>query len=72
VAGTDEAGGLISRRVATAVGAGQPGKVALRSAAKGVDLLTPEDFLAGMTHRAHAAQRRIRELAAARSKRSAG
>ncbi len=29
-------------------------KVALRSAAKGVGLLTAEDFLAGMTQRAHA------------------
>ena len=47
-------------------------KVALRSAAKGVGLLTAEDFLAGMTQRAHTAQQRIREATAAKSKRTAG
>ena len=47
-------------------------KVALRSAAKGMGLLSAEDFLAGMTQRAHKAQQRIREATAAKSKRTAG
>ena len=47
-------------------------KKALRSADKGVGLLTAEDFLAGMARRAKAAQQRIREAAAAKSKRAAG
>jgi hypothetical protein len=47
-------------------------KVALHSAAKGVGLLSAEDFLAGMTQRAHTAQQRIREATAAKSKRTAG
>lgn len=45
---------------------------ALRSADKGAGLLTAEDFLAGMAQRAEAAQQRIREAAAVKSKRSAG
>ena len=45
---------------------------ALRSAQAGVGLLTAEDFLAGMTHRAHAAQQRIRETQTAKNKRSDG
>lgn len=47
-------------------------KKALRSADKGVGLLTAEDFLAGMARRAKAAQQRIREAAAAKNKRSTG
>ncbi|MEI6027617.1 MAG: YlcI/YnfO family protein [Betaproteobacteria bacterium] len=47
-------------------------KVALHSAAKGMGLLSAEDFLAGMTQRAHTAQQRIREATAAKSKRTAG
>jgi hypothetical protein len=34
--------------------------------------LSAEDFLAGMTQRAHTAQQRIREATAAKSKRTAG
>lgn len=44
-------------------------KKALRSADKGVGLMTAEDFLAGMEQRAEAAQQRIREAAQARNKR---
>ena len=47
-------------------------KKALRSADKGVGLLTAEDFLAGMTQRARTAQQLVREAAAAKSKRAAG
>lgn len=47
-------------------------KKALRSADKGVGLMTAEDFLAGMEQRANAAQQRIREAVAARNKRTAG
>ena len=47
-------------------------KKALRSADKGVGLMTAEDFLAGMTQRAKAAQQRIREAATARKKRATG
>jgi len=47
-------------------------KRALRSADKGVGLMTAEDFLAGMEQRANAAQQRIREAAAAKSRRGAG
>lgn len=47
-------------------------KKALRSADKGLGLLTAEDFLAGMAQRAKEAQQRIREAAAARNKRAAG
>lgn len=47
-------------------------KKALRSADKGMGLLTAEGFLAGMEQRAEAAQRRIREAAAARTKRTTG
>ena len=47
-------------------------KVALRSAAKAVGLLSAEDFLAGMTQRAHTAQQRICKATAAKSKRTAG
>ncbi|MDE1949036.1 MAG: hypothetical protein KGL43_05035 [Burkholderiales bacterium] len=47
-------------------------KKALRSVDKGVGLITAEDFLAGMEQRAEAAQLRIREAVAARSKRVAG
>ena len=43
-------------------------KKALRSADKGVGLLTAEDFLAGMEERAKAAQLRIREAVAAKAK----
>jgi hypothetical protein len=45
---------------------------ALRSADKGVGLITAEDFLAGMARRAKAAQQRIRNAAAAKNKRAAG
>ena len=47
-------------------------KKALRSADKGVGLVTQEDFLAGMEQRAKAAQQRIREAAAAKKKRATG
>jgi len=47
-------------------------KKALRSADKGVGLITAEDFLAGMARRAKVAQQRIREAAAAKNKRTAG
>lgn len=47
-------------------------KRALRSADKGVGLLTPEHFLAGMEERATAAQQRIRKAMAAKGKRAAG
>jgi len=47
-------------------------KKALRSADKGAGLLTAEEFLAGMAQRAEAAQQRIREAAAAKTKRAAG
>ena len=47
-------------------------KKASRSADKGVGLLTAEEFLAGMTQRAKSAQQRIRETAAAKTKRAAG
>jgi hypothetical protein len=47
-------------------------KKALRSADKGVGLLTAEDFLTGMAQRAKAAQQRIREAVAAKDKRAAG
>jgi len=47
-------------------------KKALRSADKGVGLMTSEALLAGMDQRAKAAQRRIRDAVAAKSKRAAG
>lgn len=47
-------------------------KKALRSAEKGAGQITAHDFLAGMTQRAKAAQKRIREAAAARGKHAAG
>ena len=47
-------------------------KKALRSADRGLGLLTAEDFLAGMTQRAKAAQQRIRRVVAAKNKRAAG
>ena len=47
-------------------------KAALRSADEGVGLMTAEDFLAGMTRRAKAAQQRIREAVAAKNKRTSG
>jgi hypothetical protein len=47
-------------------------KKALRSADKGVGLMTAEDFLAGMERRAGAAQQRILAAKATRSKRTAG
>ena len=47
-------------------------KKALRSADRGLGLLTAEDFLAGMAQRAKAAQRRIRGVVAAKNKRAAG
>lgn len=43
-------------------------KKALRNADKGVGLMTAEDFLAGMELRARAAQQRVREAAAAKTK----
>jgi hypothetical protein len=46
-------------------------KKASRSADKSVGLMAAEDFLAGMEQRAKAAQLRIREAVAARSKRVA-
>lgn len=46
-------------------------KKALRSADKGEGLLNAEAFLKGMEQRATAAQQRIREAAAARTKRAA-
>ncbi len=45
---------------------------ALRSADKGVGLLTTDEFLAGMEQRAKAAQQRVREAVAAKNKRAAG
>ena len=45
-------------------------KKALRNAEKGVGLMTTEDFLKGMEQRAAAARLRIREAAAAKSKRT--
>jgi hypothetical protein len=45
---------------------------ALRSADKGVGLLTAEEFLTGIQARAEAAQARIRAAAAAKNKRAAG
>jgi hypothetical protein len=47
-------------------------KKALRNADKGLGLLTAEDLLAGMGRRAETAQQRIRDAAAAKSKRAAG
>jgi hypothetical protein len=47
-------------------------KKALRSADKGAGLLTAEDFLAGMSRRAEAAQQRIRQAAAAKTRRASG
>ncbi|XHS80453.1 YlcI/YnfO family protein [Burkholderiaceae bacterium UC74_6] len=47
-------------------------KKALRSADKGVGLLTTDEFLAGMERRAQAAQQRIREAVASKNKRAAG
>src|SRR5512137_1961926 len=47
-------------------------KKALRLADKGVGLMTPEGFLAGMHVRAQAAQERIRAAVAAKNKRSSG
>jgi hypothetical protein len=44
---------------------------ALRSADKGVGVMTADDFLSGMQERAEAAQGRIRAAAAARNKRAA-
>ena len=46
-------------------------KKALRSADRGVGLLSAEDFLAGMTRRAQVAQQRIRQEVAAKKKRPA-
>lgn len=45
-------------------------KKALRRADRGEGLITAEDFLAGMTQRAKAAQTRIREATAVRGKRA--
>jgi len=45
---------------------------ALRSADKGVGLLTTDEFLAGMEQRATTAQQRIREAVAAKNKRAGG
>jgi hypothetical protein len=45
-------------------------KKALRGADKGAGLMTAEDFLAGMKQRADAAQQRIREAVAGKSKRT--
>jgi len=47
-------------------------KKALRSADKGVGLMTADDFLAGMQQRAQAAQHRIRAAVAGKNKRGAG
>jgi hypothetical protein len=47
-------------------------KKALRSAEKGVGLITAEDFLLGMEQRAKDAQRRIREAVSGRTRRAAG
>lgn len=47
-------------------------KKALRSADKGVGLITADDFLAGMQQRAQAAQHRIRLAVAGKNKRGAG
>jgi hypothetical protein len=46
-------------------------KKALRSADKGVGVMTADDFLAGMQKRAEAAQGRIRAAVAARNKKRA-
>ena len=46
-------------------------KKALRSAEKGVGLMSADDFLRGMAQRAEAARLRIRETAAVRKKRTA-
>jgi hypothetical protein len=46
-------------------------KKALRSADKGVGLITADDFLAGMRQRAQAAQHRIRLAVAGKKKRGA-
>lgn len=46
-------------------------KRALRSAEKGVGLMTADELLAGMGQRAKAAQQRIREAVAAGNKRTA-
>lgn len=45
---------------------------ALRSADKGVGVMTADDFLAGMQQRAKTAQGRIRAAVATRNKRTAG
>lgn len=47
-------------------------KRALRSADKGVGLITADDFLAGMQQRAKTAQQRIRAAVAARTPRASG
>jgi hypothetical protein len=47
-------------------------KKALRSAEKGVGLMTAEDLLAGMEQRAKTAQQRIRKAVALRNKRAGG
>ena len=47
-------------------------KRALRSADKGVGLMTADDFLVGMRQRATAAQQRIRAAVAAKGKRATG
>ena len=47
-------------------------KKALRSADKGVGLMTADDFLAGMQQRAQAAPHRIRAAVTGKNKRGAG
>ena len=47
-------------------------KKALRSADKGVGLMTVDDLMVGMERRAKAAQQRIREAVAAKRKRARG
>lgn len=47
-------------------------KKALRSADKGVGVMSPKDFLAGMEQRAQAARERIREAVKTNAKRNAG
>ena len=47
-------------------------KKALRSADKGVGLMTADEFLVGMRQRATAAQQRIRTAVAAKGKRATG
>jgi hypothetical protein len=47
-------------------------KKALRSADKGVGMMTADDFLDGMQQRAQAAQGRIRTAVAAKKKQAAG